>query len=124
MAAGLLLYLIALIIGAAFGALRRVPNQRRTRAVVEDYEDRYGDHDRRVTYTGRVAYVVGGKKYTVTTRYQSTAFKTGKRVVVCYSADDPGKSFVRASPMIYVCMLGCALAGTVLLGKWIFALLT
>jgi phage shock protein PspC (stress-responsive transcriptional regulator) len=108
---GLFMVIIFLIIGFASGAFKRVPNQRRVKGVIESVEQRHQTPDDLVTYTGIISYMVNGQRYYTETSYQSSFFRTRKRVWVCFDEQNPGNSFVQPSIIIYAFMFMISLTG-------------
>lgn len=111
---GFVFYIIVFIIGVSSGAFKRVPNQRKTKGKIVSLNQKIKTPNKRVTYTAVVAYTVGESTYYVETSCQSSFFRHGQRLTVCYNKLDPSNSFVRTSPSVFICIYLCILAGTAL----------
>ena len=113
MFSGLFMYLISLILCIASGVFKKVPNQRSTKGIITSTEQRQKSHNGMITRTGVVSYVVNGKSYIVKTSYQSSFFRKGKKLTICYNSENPQESFVKTEVLIYIFIIASAIAGTV-----------
>lgn len=117
---GAFLFVVGLVIGMASGAFKRVPNQRKTRGWIVDYEQHIKTPNDHITKTLVIAYEVDGKTYQVRTSYQSSFFDLMKTMIVCYDANDPGNAFVRTGLVLRLIIAACFVGGTaVLLHDWL-----
>ena len=120
MVIGIFLYVLAIIIGLAFGVFQHVPNQRKTVGTIESLEYQSKDSENTPTYTVVVAYIVDGVTYFVKSSYQSSSFQKKKKMVVYYNSEIPQQGFIRTQIEIYVFIVTIIGIGTILIIRGIF----
>ena len=111
---GVILIVIALLLGLITGAFRRVPNQGTVMGEIVSLQRERDLDGGRTRYAGSVEYYVDGKPYYVETASKSSTFRTGQRMRVAYDRTDPGRAVVRPKAAIYGIMMAFFMAGLVL----------
>lgn len=112
MVGGLFMYLVTMVMGFAFGIFKRVPNQYKVKGDIVSLEQNNRVRKSPLTYTAVVAYEVDGKIYNVRSSHQSSFYKVGKRLTVCYNVDKPEESFVKSRFLLYLFLVVSFIIGT------------
>ena len=110
---GIILIIIALMVGAISGVFSRIPNQKFVTGEIVSIERENTVSDGRTMYMAHVEYYVNGIPYTIKTKFKSSTFYTGQKMRIAYNESAPQQAIVRPKVTTYVIMLGFSIAGIV-----------
>lgn len=112
---GVLLIIIALMVGAISGVFQRVPNQKNILGEIVSIERKQALESGKAMYTAYVEYYIDGVPYVIRSKFKSSSFRSGQKVRVVYNQKDPQQAIVRPSITAYVVMLVFLISGVVIL---------
>ncbi len=117
MIGGLAILILSFFLGVAFGAFRRVANQKSVQGEIVRLDYTYDSDEKRPTYRAVVEYIVNGQQYHVASSFRSSSFRTGKKKTVYYNQNRPENAFIRPGLCVYIAVAAFGIAGIVLIIK-------
>lgn len=108
---GVILIIIALMVGAISGVFRRIPNQKIITGEIVSIEREKTIDAGRTMYTANVEYCVDGNTYAIKSKFKSSTFRTGQKMRIAYNEAAPQQAIVRPQITTYIVMFGFFVAG-------------
>lgn len=112
---GVILIIIALMVGAISGVFRRIPNQKIATGEIVSIERKKTLQSGEPMYTAYVEYYIDEVPYTIKSKFKSSSFRTGQKVQVKYNQAAPQQAIIRPNLTTYVVVFGFFVAGIVVI---------
>ncbi|MEE1357922.1 MAG: DUF3592 domain-containing protein [Clostridia bacterium] len=108
---GIVIIVIALIVGFMTDAFARVKHQRVVKGKIVSLEYRGDTTTTNRNYAAVVEFEVDGEIYTAKSRHQSSSYYIGQSARVAYNREDPSQAIVKPKGVLYAVIFLMIAAG-------------
>lgn len=111
---GILIMLMALLLGHINGIFKRIPQSKSTKGVIVSTQRHYKSGKHLDVYSATIKYVVGDEEYIIESTKRSSSYAVGQRVKIVYDANNPSNAIIKPGIDRYITVALLFLAGTII----------